>query len=105
MNYEIKIKRANDGIKKFIVFIRYTKNNRTYTKRIKFGQYGASDYTIHKNKERQQRYINRHKDKEDWTKTGITTAGFWSRWILWNLPSLNRSIENTRKRFNLKIIL
>jgi hypothetical protein len=36
---------------------------------------------------RKQRYINRHKNNETWSKSGTDTAEFWSRWLLWNLPT------------------
>ena len=74
------------------------------TRTVHFGADGYSDYTIHKDPERKQRYINRHKAKENWGKSGINTAGFWSRWILWNLPSLTGSINDTKKRFNINIV-
>lgn len=73
-------------------------------KTISFGARGYSDYTKHKDSQRKQRYINRHKVRENWTKSGITTPGFWSRWILWNKPTLKESIENTEKRFGIRII-
>ena len=62
-----------------------TESNR----KIYFGasDYSNSDYTIHKDEERKQRYINRHKNNENWSKSGIDTTGFWSRWLLWNLPT------------------
>ena len=28
-------------------------------------------------------YISRHKVNENWSKEGILTAGFLSRWVLW----------------------
>ena len=43
------------------------------TKTVPFGQAGASDFTIHKDPARKQRYVNRHKKNEDWTKSGIAT--------------------------------
>ena len=55
-----------------------TSNN----KKIYFGQANASDMTQHKDEERKQKYINRHKANENWSKSGIDTAGFWSRWLL-----------------------
>ena len=70
------------------------------TKTVPFGQAGASDYTIHKDKDRKERYIARHKENEDWTSEGYETAGFYSRWILWNLPSLRASVADTNKRFS-----
>ena len=47
-----------------------------------FGQAGASDMTQHKDDEKKQRYINRFKHNENWTISGINTAGFWSIWLL-----------------------
>ena len=73
---------------------------------VHFGASGYSDFTIHKDKERMQRYIARHKGSgnQDWSKKGIDTAGFWSRWILWSKPSLKEAIEFTSKKFNIQII-
>ncbi len=64
-----------------------TESNKT----IYFGQASASDFTHHKDKQRKQRYINRHKKNETWLKSGIDTTGFWSRWLLWNLPTIKDS--------------
>lgn len=70
-------------------------------KTIHFGASGYEDYTIHKNKERYERYIQRHKARENWENKN--SAGFWSRWILWNKPSFKSSIKSTEKKFNIKI--
>ena len=73
-------------------------------KTIHFGAAGMSDYTIHKDLKRKQAYILRHSSgAENWNKSGLDTAGFWSRWILWNKPSLMDSIRDTEKRFVIKI--
>ena len=72
-------------------------------KTVHFGAEGYSDYTKHKDKERMQRYSARHKARENWAKSGIETAGFWSKWILWNKPSLSASIKDVEKRFGIKI--
>jgi hypothetical protein len=72
-----------------------TSNN----KKIYFGQANASDMTQHKDEERKQRYINRHKANENWTKSGIDTAGFWSRWLLWNKPTINESYQYIKSKF------
>ena len=50
-------------------------------KTVPFGQKNASDFTLHKDPERKARYINRHEKREDWTKTGINTAGFYSEHV------------------------
>ena len=68
-------------------------------KKVYFGQAGASDFTQHKSEERKMRYINRHKKNEDWTKSGINTAGFWSRYLLWHLPTIKASYGDIKKRF------
>lgn len=68
-------------------------------KKVYFGSAGMSDYTIHKDEERKLRYIKRHSTNENWGKSGINTAGFWSRWYLWNLPTLKASYEDIKKRF------
>ena len=73
------------------------------TKTIHFGAAGYSDYTKHKNKERMTRYINRHKNRENWGKSGINTAGFWSKWLLWNKPTMYESIKYIETKFNIKI--
>ena len=50
-------------------------------KTVPFGQKNASDFTLHKDPERKARYINRHEKREDWTKSGINTAGFYSKHV------------------------
>ena len=72
-------------------------------KTIHFGSSPYKSYEVHKDKERMLRYLNRHRSRENWAKSGIKTAGFWSRWILWNKPSLLASIKDTEKRFNIHI--
>ena len=44
-------------------------------------------------------YINRHKNIENWTNSGINTAGFWFRWLLWKKPTIKASYEDIKKRF------
>lgn len=74
------------------------------TKTIHIGQAGAEDFTSHKDEARKKRYLERHKKRENWTKSGINTSGFWSRWLTWNQPSLSASIKDIEKRFNVNII-
>ena len=65
---------------------------------LSFGASMYSDYTIHKDEARRQRYTTRHKKHEDWTANGVQTAGFWARWLLWNLPTLQDSIRDVNKK-------
>lgn len=71
--------------------------------KVDFGAKGYEDYTIHKNDDRKKRYIARHKVRENWTKTGIKTAGFWSLWLLWNKKTIKSSIKNIQDTFGIKI--
>ncbi len=82
---------ANNGKHKYYII---TKTN----KKVYFGQYGASDYTIHKDPLRKERYIKRHSGmNENWTKSGIDTAGWWSRWLLWEKPNINDAYKKIRQ--------
>lgn len=68
------------------------------TKTVHFGAAGAEDYTMHKDPERKQRYLDRHKARESWNKAD--TPGALSRWILWNKPSFQESVRDYKARFN-----
>lgn len=58
----------------------------------------------HKDEERKARYLKRHKGMgENWNNP-YSGAGYWSRWILWNKSSLQASINDTKERFDIKII-
>lgn len=99
------------------------------SKVVDFGAKGYSDYTIHKTPSRMRLYVQRHggkipkklkehtensviqnkmlrvtkSDKEDWSKNGINTAGFWSRWLLWSYPSLSRAKKFIEHKFKISI--
>lgn len=68
---------------------------------VDFGAKGYDDYTTHKDKHRRDLYKMRHVSRENWKISGILTAGFWSRWLLWNLPNLRDSLDDVRRRFDL----
>jgi len=88
--------------KKYTIY-RFDSTGKLPLKKISFGASGYEDYTTHKNEERKNMYIARHRGREDWTKSGINTAGFWAKHLLWNKPSLSESIKDTEKKFNIKI--
>lgn len=74
----------------------------TYTD---FGGKGYSDYTIHKDPSRMKRYLVRHgRMGETWSKKGIKTAGFWSRWLLWSKPSMDEAKKLMSTRFGIRFI-
>jgi len=91
----IYLQKSTDKKKKYMVKID--------NKIIHFGATGYSDYTKHKDKDRKIRYIKRHRNNEDWTASGMKTAGFWSFWLLWNEPTLSASIKHLEKKFKIKI--
>lgn len=71
-------------------------------KTIHFGARGYSDYTIHKDKIRRERYILRHVKNENWNN--YNTPGFWARYLLWNKPTISQSIRDMENRFGIGII-
>ena len=72
---------------------------RVNEKTVHFGAMGYEDYTTHKDEKRKASYLARHRTKEDWTLSGVDTAGFWARHLLWNEPSLTASVADINKRF------
>ena len=94
----VTVSRARNGIHKFTaVFPDGSK--------VHFGRQGYSDYTKHKDPLRMESYLTRHRSRENWTRSGAKTAGFWSRWILWSSPSLLGAKRKTEKVLGKKIIL
>jgi hypothetical protein len=89
---KFEVEKANDGKHKFVgVFD---------DKRIPFGAYGMSDYTQHKDKLRRERYLLRHRARENWNDP--MTAGSLSRHILWgDSTSLAQNVRSFKRRFNL----
>jgi len=98
MREVVHLVRASNGIHKFtVVFPDGSK--------VHFGRQGYSDFTKHRDPERMQRYLTRHRSRENWTRSGAKTAGFWSRWILWSSPTLTGAISKTEKVLGKKIVI
>jgi len=68
-------------------------------KKVSFGAKGYTDFTLSKDEKRKERYLNRHRARENWNDP--LSAGALSRWILWNKKTLKASIMDYKKRFNL----
>ena len=102
--HSVTISRSSNSEKKLMAVFEDSEGKKIKTTH--FGQRGASDYTKHGEKERMERYLERHgggtttSTKEDWKDP--TTAGALSRWILWNKPSLSGSFADFKRRFGLK---
>ena len=72
-------------------------------KQIHFGDNRYQDYTQHKDPKRKENYINRHDKNEDWSKSNIASAGFMSRYVLWEKPTMKSAIDNLNSKYkNLK---
>ena len=103
----VKLSRSEKPTKKFKVKIasqRRSRGIKTIFDRptvVHFGAKGMSDFTKNKDVARKQRYISRHKARENWGISGVLTAGFWSRWLLWNQTSILESKRDIQKRFNI----
>jgi hypothetical protein len=75
-----------------------TVNNR----KIHFGAMGHDDYTVHNDVKRRAAYLARHRSREDWSDP--TTAGFWSRWLLWgDHPSLETNARSIGQRLGTRV--
>jgi hypothetical protein len=87
-------------------------------KTIDFGQKGASDYTIHKDRDRMIHYLMRHSHPHDYadvsSPTSIIstkekwsdprTAGFWSRWLLWSTTSISSAKRLITNKFHIRFV-
>jgi hypothetical protein len=71
-------------------------------KKINFGDDRYEDYTQHGDPKRKALYIQRHKKNEDWNNP--LTAGWWSRYLLWEKPTLTEAIKDIKKRFGIIVV-
>lgn len=87
----VKLIRAKPPKKWMAVF---EKNGKTYHRW--FGAHGYEDYTMHKNRERRDKYRLRH--RKDLRTKDPMRAGYLSYFILWNKVSLRSSVKDYRRR-------
>ena len=75
-------------------------------KTVSFGAKGYSDFTLHKDPERKQRYIQRHQNNEDWSKSGSKAPGFYAKHVLWNKDTIQKSVTDLNKKYkDVKFVL
>ena len=66
-------------------------------KKVHFGAKGYQDFTQHRDEARRKNYLARHGGGgQDWGDKA--TAGYWSRWLLWEKPSLEGAAAALRKK-------
>lgn len=92
------VKLQDTDKKKFKVILKNTITGRNKT--IKFGANGYEHFTSgHLDEQRRENYIARHKKREDWGKSGVDTAGFWSYWFLWKFKTYKEALDYIKKTF------
>ena len=94
---KVVIKKSTKPEKKLMAV--FTKENGR-EKTIHFGSAGMSDFPKHRDKARKERYLSRHRRRENWNDP--ESAGSLARWVLWNKETRGASIKDYKKRFNLK---
>jgi len=62
---------------------------------------GKGAYIDHNDDKIKDAWIARHKVRENWED--YFTAGFWSKWVLWNKKTLKESLEDLEKRFKIEL--
>ena len=105
----LKIEKSSNKLKKFTAIF-LTEEGKE--KKVSFGQNSARDYTLINDKN-SEFYLPKKIDRES-VKTAYRTrhekdlktnepmkAGYLSYYLLWNLPTLEKSIKDYKKRFKL----
>ena len=65
---------------------------------VHFGARGMDDYTLTKDKEQRERYRSRHASGKT---AKPDTADALAYYLLWNKPTLQESIKQYKKKYNL----
>jgi hypothetical protein len=92
----IKIEKANDGVHKYVAYFNVNgKEKHTF-----FGAVGYTDFTIHKDYDHRDLYIQRH--KKDLNTKDMTRAGALSMYVLWNYPTFSASVKDYKRRIKEK---
>jgi hypothetical protein len=79
-------------------------------KKIDFGAYGYNDYLIYNQKISEdladihkKAYIARHSVNEDFND--VNSPSFWALNLLWNKRTMEGSIKDIKKKYNINIII
>ena len=111
---KVYLSKSNRKNKKYSILIGH--------KKIDFGDDRYEDYTQHGDPKRKALYIQRHKKNEDWNNPfgrlggnlddrgnprstpAVLTAGWWSRFLLWEKPTIEEAIKDIKKRFGIIVL-
>jgi hypothetical protein len=95
----VEIRKSTIPKKKYMAIIKSSDRKKT----IYFGASGMSDYTIHHDIDRRERYRNRHKNDNI---NDIYSPGFWSWHLLWgDSTDIRKCIRDIEKKYNLNITM
>ncbi len=103
MIYSVKIRPSRKSNKKYEAII--VTENTGEINTVHFGDNRYGDFTKTKDINKKRLYLTRHEKNEDWSIDGIKSAGFWSRWILWNKTSVKKSVRDVNRRFSNEIMV
>ena len=93
----VQLKKSEIEGKKYTAI--FYDNNHKKIRTTHFGSAGMSDYTKHKDDERKDLYLARHRVNENWED--YKSGGSLARYILWNKPTISASYNDYLKRFGL----
>ena len=101
----LSVTKLKTGKKKYKAVVFNTETQRENT--ILFGQKGYGDYPqyvkelgIEEANKKKSAYIARHsKAGEDWTASGVDTAGWWAYHLLWNKPTITASLREIKSKY------
>ena len=90
-----KLYRSSLKTKKWDIYIENPTSGRI--KKVSFGAKDYSDYTIHKDRERRERYKQRHKNDRI---NDPTSSGFWSYHVLWGKSTdINKNLRYVLNKY------
>ena len=97
----LKIVKSDKPLKKWTAIFKLDNDKE---KKVDFGYYNKNDlkndYTLHKDKERRERYRKRH--EKDLKTNDPMRAGYLSYYILWgDSTSMKKNIASYKKKFDL----
>ena len=92
---EVELTHSNRKDKRYEVRINGKKS-------IHFGSKNGQTFIDHGDIKKKDAWLARHRVNENWSDP--MTAGYWSRWLLWNKRDIQRSMELLERRKEFKFV-